>query len=96
MISFKATENDAIKKQKLKEDVWGLGCILYDLCTVELAIDSPDDQIANVYNPIPSDMHPQVSPFVPLLLDYNHYEGLTLEEMQNHLFLNGTGKQVNF
>ena len=91
--SFKVTENEAIKIQKLKEDIWGLGCILFDICTIELEFDSAGDTLANVYESIPFDMHPQVSPFIPLLLDYNHYEGLTLEEMQKHLFLNGSGNR---
>ena len=86
------SENDAVKKYKFREDLWNLGCILFDICSVELNIN--DDTVDDVYDTIPSNVHPQVSPFVPLLLDYNPEEGLTLGQMQNFLFLDGEGKKL--
>ena len=53
-----------------------------------------DDTIQNVWDPLPSTIHPQVSPFIPLLLDYNPEEGLTLDQMQNFLFLDREGMKL--
>ena len=90
------SENDVVKTYKFREDLWSLGCILFDICSVVLNIDDDvHNTVDDVYNTIPSsNMHPQVSPFVPLSLDYNTEEGLTLGQMQNFLFLDGEGKKM--
>ena len=92
--SYKAPETYEGRSILFKEDIWSLGCTLYDICTLKFAFDSKEDVIRGTYEPIPCDVHPQVSPFVPLMLKYNPIERLSVDQMQNSLFLRGAGKLI--
>ena len=56
------------QKYQHKVDVWALGCVLYELCTLKYTFTNIMDIPFGQYQPIPSGLHPMISPFVPRLL----------------------------
>ena len=50
-----------------KADVWALGCILYELCTLKHTFTNVPDILDGRYEPIPDGLHPGVSVYVPRL-----------------------------
>ena len=51
-----------------KADVWSLGCILYEICTLKMAFSNLGNIFSGQYTSISPNVHPEVSPIVKLLL----------------------------
>ena len=51
-----------------KADMWSLGCILYELCTLRYTFTKVPDILDGRYQPIPDDLHPGLSFYIPRLL----------------------------
>ena len=75
--SYKAPEVLKHLAYNEKADIWALGCVLYELCTLERAFPAGDhvgllNLIKTIrrsgYKPIPKGLHPKVSPYVVKIL----------------------------
>ena len=75
-----------------RADLWSLGCVLYELCTLEKAFDG-HSQIALMndisrgqYKPIPCDRHTLVAQWVPKLLLVNPLERVLADHIKERYF----------
>ena len=57
-IIYMAPERHRGEDYQHKADVWSLGCILYELCTLKFAFTKVPDIIVGQYQPIPEGVHP--------------------------------------
>ena len=65
---YMAPERHRGERYHHKVDVWALGCILYELCTLKYTFTNIPDILVGRYAPIPAGLHPGVSKYVPRLL----------------------------
>ena len=65
---YMAPERHRGERYHHKVDVWALGCIIYELCTLKYTFTNVPDILVGQYDPIPSGLHPGVSVYVPRLL----------------------------
>ena len=65
---YMAPERHRGERYHHKVDVWALGCILYELCTLKYTFTNVPDIIVGQYQPIPDGLHPGVSVYIPRLL----------------------------
>ena len=65
---YMAPERHRGERYSHKVDVWALGCILYELCTLKYTFTNVPDIIVGQYQPIPDGLHPGVSVYIPRLL----------------------------
>ena len=65
---YMAPERHRGERYNHKADMWSLGCILYELCTLRLTFTNVPDILDGRYQPIPAGLHPGVSVYIPRLL----------------------------
>merc|ERR1712126_139588 len=65
---YMAPERHRGERYNHKADMWSLGCILYELCTLRYTFTNVPDICEGRYQPIPDDLHPGVSAYIPRLL----------------------------
>ena len=65
---YMAPERHRGERYSHKVDVWALGCILYELCTLKHTFTKIPDILLGQYEPIPDGLHPGVSVYIPRLL----------------------------
>ena len=82
---YKAPEVFEGRIQDHKVDMWGLGCVAYEMITLNKAFATVTDALASIYNPISQYLHPQVTPFVSKLLVTDPEKRPNAEEILNRL-----------
>ena len=65
---YMAPERHRGERYNHKADMWALGCIMYELCTLRYTFTDVLDICDGRYQPIPADLHPGVSFYIPRLL----------------------------
>ena len=71
-----------------KVDVWALGCILYELCTLKHTFTNVPDILDGRYEPIPDGLHPGVSVYVPRLLHMDPNKRPSADKILRYVVLN--------
>ena len=80
---YKAPEIFEGRIQDHKVDIWGLGCVTYEMITLNTAFATVTDALAGLYKPIPCTLHPKVTPFVSKLLSADPIKRPNAEELIN-------------
>ena len=72
-----------------KADIWSMGCVVYELCTLEQAFSGGNIGVTITsikkcaFKPIPDSVHPEVAPFVAQILVKNPDKRPTAEQIRD-------------
>ena len=72
-----------------KADIWSMGCVVYELCTLQQAFSGGNIGVTITaikkcaFKPIPESVHPEVAPFVAQILVKNPDKRPTAEQIRD-------------
>ena len=72
-----------------KADIWSMGCVVYELCTLEQAFSGGNIGVTITsikkcaFKPVPDNVHPEVAPFVGQILVKNPDKRPTAEQIRD-------------